>query len=268
MSKRAWGEWPGRFMRESNSANGVFGITGVALGGVGIALASPVAAATAFLVSASMFGWCLIRAIPPLKLQANEHLGQVFDDIDDIEKIDPPLPCIGFVGVSRSGKTTLLSRVIADVAQPVRTEEPYFVITNVPGDIDHLFILMDAAGQQFSQQFKVLDKADYIVALIDSSASEISRDIDRVRLNQHEQLLQQFEGYLRRSPRRPKALHLLLNKRDLWEGESGETRFRQWVDSQEARWRTIPEIEFSFDTHSNFKAEDTPKIIQKIRDWT
>lgn len=267
MSKRNWRKWPSRFVAEANSSSGVFGIAGIGLAAGGVLLAVPAAAALGGIATVGMLGWCALRSVPLANVDAASIAGRQFSDFSILDRIDPPLTRIGFVGVSRSGKSTLLGHIIAQITPAVRTDDIYTVVTNIPGSPNKFFALIDAAGQQFSQQFQILDESEHVFILLDHNSSETSSNIDQVRLEQHSQLLQQLAGHLRKSPNKPKNFHFLLNKRDLWQGTADETSFRTWIDQQEATWKVIPNIVFSACDHSNFKAEDTPKVIQRLRDW-
>lgn len=268
MSRR-WRRWPGRFVSEANSASGLFGIGGAGIAATGAVLAAPVVLGLGAALAVGVTVVCAYRAIPPQAFQAADLIGDRITDLSMIEQIDPRPSRIGFVGISRVGKTTLLSNLVAERPPAnVRTEDPYATLMVIPGRPPRYAALIDAAGQQYSQQFQVVDEAEHLIVCLDHNSSDAEGSVIEERLRSQDEFLGHLAGHLKGRPGRLRAIHLVLNKRDLWEQTDHAQRARSWVDAQVAHWRMLPGIKVTSAIHSNFNAADTTALVEVLRAWT
>lgn len=263
---RRWSTWPQRFREQANVTSGLLTLAGAGAAGGGLVLAAPVVMSLGLVFAAGVAGWCAVRAIPPAQRAPQDAVGDRFPNLAELEQFSPPLARVGFLGASRAGKTTLLMHVIAQPAPSnVRTDDPYAIITALVGQPSRYFALIDAAGQQYSQQFKVADESGCLVVCLDHASGDRDPNVDPDRLRQHEEFLRQLLGHLRNTSRMPSTMHFLLNKRDLWESCAVRPDLEHWFDEQVARWSSLPNVQVTSSHHSNFKAEDTTLFIQTLR---
>ena len=231
-------------------------------------LTAPIVAIGGAVLVAGTAAFCAINALPPKQRLPAEAAGDRIDDFSELNQFEPPLRRIGFVGASRVGKTTLLMHVVQQPAPTnTRTDDPYAVISTIVGKPAVYFALVDAAGQQFSQQFKVADESEILVVCLDHTADDHHPAISQVRLNEHAAFLTQMLGHLKTRGTMPAYTHFLLNKRDLWESNVQRSELEAWFAEQVALWSAMPGTRVTSSRHSNFKAEDTTAFIARLRDF-
>ncbi len=84
------------------------------------------------------------------------------------------------------------------------------------------------------------------------------------RLEEHDRFIQQLEFYMRRRP--PfKHLHLVLNKRDLWERSRKADELRDWLTTHALHLKEVNiASNITSDAHSNLIATDIGKVVRQI----
>lgn len=263
---RRWGSWPKRFGEQANATSGIFALGGAGVTAGGLIFAAPVIAAGGVVLLAGTAVWCAVKAVPPEQRSPADAVGDRIDDLSALAQFEPPLRRVGFVGASKAGKTTLLMHVIQQPA-PIntRTDDPYAVVSALVGKPSQFFALIDAAGQQFGQQFKVADESERLIVCLDHTADDHDPAADQQRLQEHDAFLKQMLGHLKTRGRMPTEMHFLLNKRDLWENGQDRTVLESWFDGQVAQWARMPGTRVTSSRHSNFKAEDTTAFIARLR---
>lgn len=263
---RRWSSWPKRFGEEANATSGIFALGGAGVAAGGLIFAAPAVAIGGVVLFAGTAVWCAAKALPPQQRAPQHAVGDKFENLAELRQFAPPLRRVGFLGASKAGKTTLLMHVIAQKApSDVRTDDPYAMVTALVGKPPRYFALIDAAGQQFSQQFKVADESDYLIICLDHTSDDHISTTSADRLRQHEIFLQQMLGHLKTSGKSPSALHFLLNKRDLWQTSSDRVDLERWFAEQVDQWSIIPGLKVTSSHHSNFKADDITAMIDKLR---
>ena len=263
---RRWRSWPKRFSEQANATSGIFALGGAGVAAGGLILAAPVIAAGGAVLLASTAAWCAVKALPPVQRSPQDAVGDRIDDLAALSQFDPPVKRVGFVGASRAGKTTLLMHVIQQPAPTnTRTDDPYAVVSALIGKPPCYFALIDAAGQQFAQQFKVADESERLILCLDHTADDHDPAAHQDRLQEHEAFLKQMLGHLKTRGKMPAEVHFLMNKRDLWEGGPDRGKLDSWFDAQVAQWSSMPGTRVTSSRHSNFKAEDTTAFIARLR---
>lgn len=131
MSKRRWGQWIGGFFKEANSVSGVTGLAGLGLATAGVFSSAAAATIVGGGMAVAVGIWCAVKSYPAKKPDASDLLGQQIADLSVINEIEPKLKRVGFLGVSKVGKTTLLSHLISIQAPPSREGGNYHGTGNV-----------------------------------------------------------------------------------------------------------------------------------------
>ena len=257
----------GRFKEESNSSAGVFGLFGSLVGGVALVAGVPVLlAATPAAIGGGYLAWCLYKALPERGLNPAELVGTLITNLADLSRLNPPLTKLGFLGASRAGKTTTLANLSAITPDPsVRTDAPYARISSLPGQTSKHFAMVDAAGQQYSQQFRVADESDLILVFFDHNANEADISVDQARLAVHVEFVRQLQGHIQQRGRAPARIHFVLNKQDKWSQSSDAQTLVDWFDALVDPWRRLPGTHVTSATHSNFVMADNTSLINFLR---
>lgn len=269
MPSRRWGKWPREFSSELNSASGAMGIAGLALSAVAVvatpAIAPFVLAAGGITVVGSL-GWAAVRSIPK-RLERPENLIGRRLLISDLESVEPRPVRMGVVGPTMAGKTTLLDHVRQHPADGNRTEEVYAVIVALPLAPPSYVALLDGAGAEYVQQFKVGETADLLVVVLDHNQANDNEAVDQIRLNLHDGFLDQLRSYLKQRPAGAiRQMHFLLNKQDLWSKGIGEAALKRWFSHQVDEWRRSGVAnKVTSGCHSNRDASSVTAFIQLLK---
>ncbi|TAX75920.1 hypothetical protein ELI00_06475 [Rhizobium ruizarguesonis] len=265
---RRWSSWPKRFGEQANSSGGVVGLVSglgtMAATAIGLPLVITAAPAA---ITVGAVGYCLFKSWPEKSLKAAALVGTTITSLSDLWLIEPQLTRVGFVGPSQAGKTTTLSNLSARHASPnVRTDNPYATVTLVPGQPTKHFALVDAAGQQFAQQFKVAENSDLLFIFLDHALGETIAQVSDARLREHEQFLEQMRGYLKQQKSPVSSIHFILNKRDKWENGPDAELLTNWFQSQVNPWKQAPGLTVTHSYHSNFITSDNISMANILRD--
>jgi GTP-binding protein EngB required for normal cell division len=265
---RQWRKWPARFAEQANSAGGVVGLlSGVSAVGASVVGLPTIVTAAPAIVTGGAIAYCLLKAWPEKSLKANAMIGETVTNLKDLALFEPQLTRVGFLGPSQVGKTTTLSNLSVRHATPnVRTDSPYATVALVPGQPVKYFAFIDAAGQQFAQQFKVAETSDLVFVFLDHAPGESETSISQKRLREHEEFLLQLKGYLGQAEKPVSSMHFILNKRDKWESNADADKLRAWFDKQISPWKNSIGLTVSSAFHSNFITSDNTTLVNLIRD--
>jgi hypothetical protein len=197
LASRRWGQFPKRMLTEAATTSGVIGVAGLAVGAAALVVAAPVAATLGGALVVVGAGWTAYRAIPPKRHTPAELMGKILN-VNELDNIDPPLVRVGFIGASRAGKSTLLDHLQTIRSRDEQTENPYAsVVALQRTSPQKYFALVDAAGQYYTQQFKVVDNADVLLVFVDHNEGSSDPTIDQGRLRTHEGFLFQLDSHLK-----------------------------------------------------------------------
>ncbi|HBE9178344.1 TPA: hypothetical protein KNH08_001192 [Serratia fonticola] len=220
-----------------------------ALGGVGI-------------VGAIIFAGA--SSLPPKLRTVAESLGQKLP-LEDLATLDHPPIRLAVVGATQSGKSTFLSTTKHSAKSPTRTNKVQAEILMLPGNPPAYIALLDADGREFVQQFEILKDADLLIVFVDHHISATEKIKSDERLAEHNRFIEQIEPVLKRRVSPPK-IHLLFNKRDLWESGPDSAELMQWFQRHVTDWKRINIAnDFSFGFHTNNSTDDTAEMMGIIR---
>lgn len=263
MARRNWKEWPNRFGHAIIATGGVVGLVGIGIAAVGTTVAGPVVT----IVGAVTIGGALLYAgckgIPPKMLPASERVGLKFS-LDELKSIDPCILKLGIVGTTQSGKTTFTNFILQKSPETSRTNKIYATIVALQTTPPLYVALLDGDGYQMWQQFEIAEKADFILVLVDHNQSNVSINTSNERIKEHDNFLKQIEFHIK-NHNCSACVHLLFNKRDLWERSRKSSQLLQWFDSHVSHWKAANIAgDISSDIHSNLITDDMVKVVARI----
>lgn len=232
----------------------------------GAIAAAPVATAIAGAALAGSVIYVAYRSIPPKSFKAAQLLGKQLS-LEDLTSLDQNLIRVVVVGASQSGKSTFFLKAQQLSKNSSRTNTVQAEILMLPGNPPQYVALLDADGKEFVQQFEILKDADFLILFVDHSISATDPSKSADRLADHDRFIEQVEPVIRRGRQLPK-LHLLFNKRDLWENSAEAPELLQWFDNHVADWRRINiASDLTFSAHSNNHTNDMANIMEMIRNF-
>lgn len=261
MPSREWRTWPKRAIKEINASSGVVGLAGVALG----LAASPILTAVGGVVVAGALGVAAWKGFPEKKNNPSELVGKGLD-LDALKNVSPLPKKLGLIGASRSGKTTLLDHLRNATAEGLRTDEVYAAIVPLQVNPEKYVALIDGAGHQYSQQFKVAENSDILVIFLDHDKSDFKKQATKKRLAEHAEFLAQLVYYLRGNRSTPLShVHLLLNKKDLWNDDAKKSELEDWFNNILTTWQgngLAEEVSWAY--HSNRSPDDITIFVNYL----
>lgn len=263
---RNWRQFPARLKQEATSASSFASIASAGLVAAGVVLTLPTVGVLSAIVCAAATAWSVAKAIPP-QLESREHYVNVlFTDLTLLDRLTPEIDRIGIVGVSRAGKSTLLDSLLVRPKRMETTERPYATVAVLPSVPAKYYALVDAAGQQYSQQFKIVDNTDYLIIVLDHNSSDASSDLDSSRQEEHDLFLKQLMGHFRNTSRIPKGLHFLLNKSDLWSKDEATSQpLKKWFESKVSTCSHMPIMLVTKATHTNLDTAAIACLVEHLR---
>ena len=149
---RNWRHWPGRFWHEVLTVSGPVGVAGIAIGGI----ASVSTGAWVFIPTAVVVGvaitWAAYKGIPGENIDPRKHIGQSFD-LDLVSEMSPKPLVVGFAGITRSGKSTIVETLRHGALKTSRTPKIYATIIDLQQPDGSVAALLDGAGDESHQQW-------------------------------------------------------------------------------------------------------------------
>jgi len=262
MLKRQWKQWPSLTKKALNDTGSFTGLAGIGLGIAGVSLATPIL----LIIGGCTIGGTLLyagyRGIPPKMLSASNIDGQI--SLSELETISPPILKIAIVGYTQAGKTTFLQNALQRPPHTNRTSYTSATILSLQTTPITYVALLDGDGEQLHQQFEIAKFADFLLVIVDHNLSDTKVAKSKKREEEHDNFLQQLLFKLQSNDKINKV-HLILNKRDLWQKSKSSTDLEAWFNSHVDQWQSANiAIEVTSDIHSNNESSDISKVISHI----
>jgi hypothetical protein len=269
--KRRWGLWPRRITNELNGIGGLAGVGGTAIGIAGWTALAGTAATVLMsggaVIAVGAFGYAMYKAVPPPLRRPEDVIGETLE-LEELDGIMPPVIRLAIVGPTQAGKTTLKHRLSFQPKPDKRTQLVTAQIVSVPTSPQKYVAILDGGGEQFAQQFRLLNPADCLCLVLDHNISDTDITVDSDRLKQHADFLTQIRYQLIDSKgRRKKWIEVLANKRDLWQQLPVEqkTEFEKFYNTEVKIWENGGFADnVNSSPHSNEIADDIARIMSKI----
>lgn len=263
MPRRKWTTWPRRFNRALGRTSGIVGVVGLTFAAVGASVSAPVLLVLGGLTACGSLLYAGVQGIPPKLISAEELVGTDVP-FTILEEIDKPILKLGIVGYTQSGKTTFLRTALHQPSSEERTNDMYARVLTLQTKPTTYVALLDGDGEQYPQQFAVAENADFLLVFIDHNDGNDKTAKSNSRIEEHNRFLEQLEYYIR-NRRRLLRLHIVLNKRDLWENSKSAEELKEWLLDHVQRWERANIADtITSDIHSNRNVDDNNKIIRQI----
>jgi len=262
-----------RLQEQLNVVAGVVGVAAFALALAGV-LAGGTARTLLVVAGASVAGVMVIvgiaRAWPPKELKPSDVAGKDLP-LADLPSIYPRVPALGILGSGAVGKTTLKKRLLQmPTREKEATQRVTFHVSPLLHDHTRYIALLDGRGESYDQQFEIAAQAEIVLVLIDHNDIETTGP-NPDRLTSHHDFGIQIRDYLKRHETSKRAVHLLLNKKDLWQNADSDDqeRIRGFFSNEVDLWRAALGDGVSSAEHSNNVPNDTAHLIEAINTrWT
>jgi hypothetical protein len=274
--KRRWGSWFKRFSQELNGTSGLASLGGIFLAVIAFiglnafsGMIASIAGAIGILITVVAVGIAAWKAIPPVLRRAGDLVGQRLS-LDKLVNVDPPPLKLSVVGPQMAGKSTLVSRILQQVPPNQRTQNVHAYIAALQVAPPHHLAMLDGSGQEYADQFEIASLADVLCIILDHNHSNTEKSVDASRINDQLAFHQQLRRYLGKQNRKLTWVHLLLNKRDLWENASTQERqnLTDFLKREEQSWRQSNLVkDVTSEKYSNFCADDGGIFLQKIHEF-
>ncbi|MCI0460271.1 MAG: hypothetical protein L0Z62_25240 [Gemmataceae bacterium] len=176
---RWFARWINRWHARLNDTGGCATTVGTLIGIALLVIGSAVGQTEALIAGFFLGGACLIyilyaayAALPP-RLNA-EQLRNRKLTLGVLSQIREECVTVALVGTGQTGKTTLRELLTGGILTRIHTAEPEMVVVEAPEPVK-LLAYLDAAGEDLTQQFEIMDHADFLVLLLDHNESNKDR---------------------------------------------------------------------------------------------
>jgi hypothetical protein len=273
-SSRNWKQYSNSIGKELNNTAGYAWVgTGLlsVLSLCGATAFSSVAAAAVSGVGLVIAGGALVKAawnaIPP-KLRSPDDLVGVRLTIKQADEIAGQLKRMSVVGPTKAGKSTLVKAILSQVFPEERTSGLHAYVVVLPTSPVNYFIMLDGAGGEFSDQFEISRHSDIIIIIYDHDEGDDTEYLDQGRLAFMARFSDQLIGFMNNHKEKKTAwVHLLLNKRDLWERmeQRDERALLAFFAGEETKWKSAKvAASVTSERHSNLESEDIGILIRQL----
>ena len=183
--------------------------------------------------------------------------------------IEPKWPTLSIIGPTKAGKTTLRSRLAFEFSPNTRTQRVSALVVSLQVSPPKYLAIIDGGGEVYAQQFKLAEICDRLCIVLDHNSSDSDPQIDQSRLADQAKFLAQIRHHLDEYKAGPKQwVHLLMNKRDLWEAlDSSQSDILDRFCHEEAeKWRHAKHAEtIEARRHSNNKPDDIAGFVAMLK---
>jgi GTPase SAR1 family protein len=238
-------------------------LIGVGISAAGATVAAPMLLITGVVTIGGAILYAGYRGLPPTLIPAKELVGKIIP-LETLNSIERPVLKLGIVGTTQSGKTTFLKQVLQQPTETSRTNNVYASIVTLQTTPAEYIALIDGDGYQYDQQFQVAEHADFLIVFIDHSLGNQETNLSSNRLDEHDRFIGQLEPHTKRKNQVTK-IHLLLNKRDLWQKSEDAEALTKWFENHASSLKkSMFPTEVTSEVHSNLNASDINKVLRLI----
>jgi len=274
--------WPRRFgirlREELNVVNGIVAVGGLPFGAAGLVANGWLQVgllAACGVITVPIIGHAFWKSWPPKHSTAESRAGEQIL-LGDLVSIDPPPPVLGIVGTKKVGKTTLQDTFMQKIDTRQGVEETRKITCHIAPIIHQpkaeYWAIIDGKGEELSQQFEVLNRAQILCVLIDHNMVSDAVVLNEDRLEKHREDGEQLRSHLvnqweSKLPSHKLPVHILLNKRDTWEKLSAvnKAHLRDLLKNEEAAWSKMQYVAKVITAeHSNSQAGDMVQLARAL----
>ena len=257
--------WAKRFITELYSSNLLLTLLAIAFSSLGATFSNTTAFHLGIILLAIVFVSAAYKSRPPKRLSVRRLANQGHTiSLTDLERLDTPVTKLGLLGDTQSGKSTFRQLALQVPPRPQRTIRIDVTITPLRTVPPTFAALIDGDGTLFDHQLQICDFADFILLFVDHNVGDSHKVMSQKRLRQHDKFLKEVQSRL--GKRKPRRLHFVMNKRDLWEGTKNEAKLIAWFNEHVDGWRNASMAEeISSSLHSNRSSVDINHVLTEIQ---
>ncbi len=256
MKRKGWVE---NFKSEMKDIGGLTSLFGGLVAASATVMAVPAIAIGGVVITGGGILVAGFRAIPD-KLESPKKYVKKTIKIDKLNDVEPILR-VGVIGNTKSGKSTLLDKMQLNTFTNERTDELYATIL-MPIQSSNYIAFIDGAGQEYTQQFTIIDNSDFLLLLVDHNGEDGVR-VSNDRLNSHQDFIVQMIQHINKNNMK-KQIHLLLNKEDKWSVSNTKEALLQRFEEYKQLLSQNPLVKLTSSSHSNFIDRDIANIWDKL----
>lgn len=213
--------------------------------------------------------WSFRRALTlaPKYVSFDSHAAKDDSSIStqDLALVRPKPVRLGVVGIGDSGKTTLLRALELLPAPEERTRGSHAILTRLPASGQRI-ALIDGQGDDPTINVAVAEQSDVLLVVLDHSEGPKTVRPDHGRLNRHKEASEKLRIDLSSRVHRPsRHVHVLMNKRDLWERSKQKGVVEGLLRSEHEKWRTTAGNLVTSASHSNNLQPDIATLTERVR---
>ena len=265
MTESWHGRWWRGFKKELADIGPISGLAGVGAGGVALTESVLLSFGAVLAVIVGSVGTAAYRSYPEPLTDPESIVGQTFSPPSEIPPLSREVPYIGVFGETKSGKSTLLRKLLKDTDKTKPTRGSHATVLRTNGANPRVFILFDGEGESPSEQSKICKNADLLFFVVDHNISDSETRISGPRKENHLKFWRSMSTFFNDRQTDIQTIHVLLNKKDCWSKSATSAEFRSWgddlVDGIKSRVRCR---HVTVDPHSNFETDDISHVWSKI----
>lgn len=246
----------------------ISGLAGVGVGGIALAESFLLSGGAVLVVVGGSIGIAAYRSYPEPLTDPESLIGQTFSPPSSIPALTEDVPFVGVFGETQSGKSTLLRKLQMDTEKPTPTRGLHATALRTNGLNPKVFFLLDGEGENPAEQSKICIKADLLFFIVDHSLSDIDVRISNERKNDHMLFWKNMSPFFNDRDKDIDKIHVLLNKKDCWQGSSSAPEFASWGDElTELINSRVRCDDVTVEPHSNFETNDIILVWSKIEEF-
>lgn len=262
------GRWWRGFKKELADIGPISGLAGLGAGGVALTESVLLSGGAVVFVICGSVGIAAYRSYPEPLTNPESIVGQTFSPPSEIPPLTREVPYIGVFGETKSGKSTLLRKLMNDTGKAKPTRGSHATVLRTNGANPQVFVLLDGEGESPAEQSKICKNADLLFFVVDHNISDAETRISTPRKEDHLKFWKSMSTFFNDRDKDIQTIHVLLNKKDCWIKSSASDDFHTWgrnlVDGIKSQ---VSCRDVTVSPHSNFETDYVSYVWAKIEEF-